>query len=208
MIKHFQNFFKEKKIPFTLRFSHSQDLKWIKTPDPNEIKNSSENELDHEEGSLLRGWELNGVNESEEQKSLHKMQDYRPKERYLPLAFGIANFLTLFISISLSVAYHWNEILEKGFCSECKLEVMPKEHSYLFKFGTIISSILAGFTFFHYYQYSKQRFSVPENRKHYYFLQINMGFGLMALIFLILFGIAGEENDFSGQENLTKKGNF
>lgn len=123
------------------------------------------------------------------------------------MAFSAINFLTLFSSIALSSAYHWQKILETGFCQECVLETMPKEHPLFFNIGSILSMILAGFTFFRYYDYSKQRFSVPESKKHYYLLQINMVFGLLALCFLGLFGIGGDQS-IGSRDAWIKRGIF
>jgi len=190
-----------------LRFSNAQDLKWIKTPDPNGLKNSSENELDHEEGSFLSEWPLNGTKESEgSDPSQQKRKETRLKECYVPLAFSISNFMILFISTSLSVAYHWQEILEKRFCQDCIVEAMPKKHPYILKLGSLASLIFAGFTFYRYYQYAKQRFSVPENKKHYYLLQVNMALGLLTLIFLGLFGIGGNETTAFDKGKILKNG--
>lgn len=190
-----------------MRSSNSQDLKWIKTPDPDSQKNPSEHDFDNEEGVFLRGWELNSVNglRDIDPQSQQKFSETRPKERYIPLAFSIINFFTLFVSTALSAAYQWQKIMEIGFCQECDLEIMPKEHPFFFKVGSVISMILAGFTFFRYYHYSKQRFSVPESRKHYYLLQINMGFGFLALCFLGLFGMGVDEQSILAKDAWIKR---
>lgn len=97
--------------------------------------------------------------------------------------------MTLLVSSCLSAFYHWPGVLENCLCT---VESLPKEHPFVFRLGTIGSIACAGVTLLRYQQYSKQRFSVPECRKQYYLLQINLVLGILGLLFLGLFGLKGE----------------